>query len=87
MTDIFVDGIRSVAVANGVTRIELVQLKRGSSQSTLEPEVVARLMIPVAALKDFAIQLANTVQKINDSARDQAANAEGAAVESALENL
>ncbi len=89
MIDIFVDGIRSIAVANGVTRVELLQLKRGKSQTKLEPEVVATLMIPVAALKDFTAQLATTLHKINDDA--QQARATGATggddVANALENL
>lgn len=86
MSDIFVDGIRSIAVANGVTRIELLQLKRGKSKTKLEPEVVATLMIPVAALKDFTSQLANTLQKINESAKKGRAKG-GDDVANALENL
>ena len=35
MNDFFVDGIRSIAVANGVVRIELLQLRRGESQTKL----------------------------------------------------
>lgn len=86
MSDIFVDGIRSIAVANGVTRIELLQLKRGKSKTKLEPEVVATLMIPVAALKDFTSQLANTLQKINEGAKKGRAKG-GDDVANALENL
>ncbi len=86
MIDIFVDGIRSIAVANGVTRIELLQLKRGKSKTKLEPEVVATLMIPVAALKDFTAQLATTVRKINEGAKQARAKG-GDDVASALENL
>ncbi len=33
MNDIFADGIRSIAVANGVARIELLQLRRGQSKN------------------------------------------------------
>ncbi|MEE8500710.1 MAG: hypothetical protein V3S27_09060 [Kiloniellales bacterium] len=89
MSDIFVDGIRSIAVANGVTRIELLQLKRGKSKTKLEPEVVATLMIPVAALKDFTSQLATTLQKINEGAKKgRAKGAKGGDdVANALENL
>ena len=71
MNDIFVDGIRSIAVANGVARIELLQLKRGQSKSKLEPEVVGVLMLPVASLKDFSTQLASTLQKLNEAAIGQ----------------
>lgn len=84
MSDIFVDGIRSIAVANGVTRIELLQLRRGKSKSNLEPTVVATLMIPVASLKDFTGQLANTLQKLSAGAKPKAG---GGGTEAALENL
>ncbi len=87
MNDIFVDGIRSIAVANGVTRIELLRLRRGESQSKLEPEVVATLLMPVASLKDVSAQLAGTVQKLDEAAQTRAASAKGGEVESALENL
>ncbi len=89
MSDIFVDGIRSIAVANGVTRVELLQLKRGKSKTKLQPEVVATLMIPVAALKDFTAQLNTTLRKINEGAKQaRARDAKGGDdVASALENL
>ena len=47
MNDIFADGIRSIAVANGVARIELSQLRRGQSPTKLEPEATAVLLLPV----------------------------------------
>ncbi len=87
MNDIFVDGIRSIAVANGVARIELLQLRRGQSQSKLDPEVTAVLLLPVAALKDFSGQLAGTIEKLNQAAKTRSAEARSEAVDSALENL
>ena len=87
MNDIFADGIRSIAVANGVARIELLQLKRGQSQSKLEPEVVGVLMLPVASLKEFSTQLASTVKKLNEATKARRAEASTEAVDSALENL
>ncbi|MHA1151749.1 MAG: hypothetical protein ACTSQ7_03630 [Alphaproteobacteria bacterium] len=87
MNDIFVDGIRSIAVANGVARIELLQLRRGQSQTKLDPEVTAILLLPVAALKDFSSQLAGTLDKLSQAAKTRSAESSGAAVESALENL
>ncbi len=87
MNDIFVDGIRSIAVANGVARIELLQLKRGQSQSKLDPEVVSVLLIPVASLREFSVQLTNTLQKLNEAAKARSAEASTEAVENALENL
>ncbi len=87
MNDIFVDGIRSIAVANGVVRIELLQLRRGQSQSKLDSEVTALLLLPVAALKDFSSQLTGTLEKLDQAVKAQGADARGAAVDSALENL
>ncbi len=87
MNDIFADGIRSIAVANGVARIELLQLRRGESKNKLDPEVTAVLLLPVAALKDFSNQLAGTLEKLDQAAKARSAEARGAAVESALENL
>lgn len=87
MNDIFADGIRSIAVANGVVRIELLQLRRGESKNKLDPEVVGVLLLPVAALKDFSVQLASTVQKLNEAAKARSAEASTEAVQSALENL
>ncbi len=87
MNDIFVDGIRSIAVANGVARIELLQLRRGKSQTKLDSEVSAIMLLPVAALKDFSTQLAGTLDKLDKAAKARSAETRGAAVESALENL
>ncbi len=87
MNDIFVDGIRSIAVANGVARIELLQLRRGQSKSKLDPEVTAVLLLPVAALKDFSTQLASTIEKLDQAAKRRGAEARTEAVDSALENL
>ena len=87
MNDIFVDGIRSIAVANGVARIELLQLRRGQSQTKLDSEVTAVMLLPVTALKDFSNQLAGTLEKLEQAAKTRTVEARGAAVESALENL
>ena len=87
MNDIFVDGIRSIAVANGVARIELLQLRRGQSKSKLDPEVIAMLLLPVAALKDFSTQLAGTIEKLDQAAKTRSAEVRTEAVDSALENL
>ena len=87
MNDFFVDGIRSIAVANGVARIELLQLRRGQSQSKLDPEVTAVLLLPVAALRDFSTQIAGTLEKLDQAAKVRSADRRSEAVESALENL
>jgi hypothetical protein len=82
-----VDGIRSIAVANGVARIELLQLRRGQSKSKLDPEVTAVLLLPVAAFKDFSGQLVGTIEKLEQAAKTRSAEARTEAVDSALENL
>ena len=87
MIDIFVDGIRSIAVANGVARIEMLQLRRGQSQSKLDPEVTAVLLLPVAALKDFSTQIAGTLLKLDQAAKTRKAESRDETVETALENL
>ena len=87
MNDIFVDGIRSIAVANGVARIEMLQLRRGESQSKLDPEVTAVLLLPVAALKDFSTQLSGTLEKLDQAAKTRKSDARSEAVDTALENL
>ena len=87
MNDFFVDGIRSIAVANGVARIELLQLRRGQSQSKLDPEVTAVLLLPVAALRDFSTQIAGTLEKLDQATKARSADKRSEAVESALENL
>ncbi len=87
MNDIFVDGIRSIAVANGVARIEMLQLRRGQSPTKLDPEVTAVLLLPVAALKDFSTQLSGTLEKLDQAAKTRKSEARNEAVETALENL
>lgn len=87
MSEIFIDGIRSIAIANGVARVELVRLRRGDSRDKLDPEVTATLLIPVAALKDVTTQLAGALQQLSARAKVQGKAAEGGGVESALENL
>ena len=89
MSDIFVDGVRAVAVANGVARIELLQLKRGADASKLEPQVVATLLIPVGGLRELAAHLTNSMERIEANqaaAASDAANKSGD-VETALRNL
>ena len=89
MSDIFVDGVRAVAVANGVARIELLQLKRGTDATKLEPQVVATLLIPVGGLRELAAHLTSSMEKIEAKqagATGGAANKTGD-VETALQNL
>ncbi len=89
MTDIFVDGVRAVAVANGVARIELLQLKRGEDASKLEPKVIATLLIPVGGLRELAAHLNSSMEKIEAKQASAAGSAakQSGDVESALQNL
>jgi len=87
MSDIFIDGIRSIAVANGVARIEVVQLRRGEDREKLDPEVTATLMIPANVLKDFTTQLAGALKQLSARAKAQAKPGGPGDMESALENL
>lgn len=88
MPDIFVDGVRAVAVANNVARIELLQLKRGGDEAKLEPEVVATLLVPVAGLREFAAHLTNSLERIEAHQKSASPSANPASdVDSALENL
>lgn len=92
MTEVFADGIRSIAVANGVVRVELVQLKRGSGEAKqLQPEVTGSLILPVGALKDFTLQFARTLERLEQRNRDRAkaedSIEEGGDMDQALEQL
>ena len=89
MSDIFVDGVRAVAVANGVARVELLQLKRREGGDKLEPEVVATLLVPVGGLRELAAHLTSSVEKIEARTKGAAPSgtAQGEDVEAALENL
>lgn len=92
MNEIFIDGIRSIAVVNGVARIELLQLKRGTDQNKLEPYVVATLMVPAASLREMAAHLTTSLQRIEASAEKRAeaakaAPSKGPDLDDALGNL
>ncbi len=87
MQDIFVDGIRSIAIANGVARIELAQLRRkDDSDQKLEPEPVATLLMPVGSLRDFSARLAESMKKVQESL-DAQRRGDGTDPEKALERL
>ena len=89
MSDIFVDGVQAVAVANGVARIELLQLKRGADATKLEPQVIATLLIPVGGLRELAAHLTSSMERIE--AKQKIAESDTASkagdVETALRNL
>ncbi len=96
MTEIFADGISSIAISNGVARIELVQMRKTTvGEARLVPETTATLLVPINGLQQMVQQLAQSlkqlqeqkgvrVQKIesgNEAAKDEAS------AEEALTNL
>jgi len=88
MSDTFIDGVRSVAVANGVARIELLRLVRGGDSARLEPRVVGTLMVPVSNLKAVVTHLTTTLEQIEANTRGRAGAADDVAhVQDALERL
>ncbi len=67
MIEIFADGIGSIAVSNGVARIELVQLRRTKAgEAKLLPEPTATLLIPLAGLLQMTQQLNEAAQKLQE---------------------
>jgi hypothetical protein len=88
MPDIFVDGVRAVAVANGVARIELLQLKRSADGKKLEPQAVATLLLPVGGLREFSAHLNSSLQRIEASQKAASDESQAASdLDSALQNL
>lgn len=96
MTEIFADAIGSIAVSNGVARIELVQLRKTKvGKARLLPEPVAMLFVPATGLQQMtqqlveaarALQKQETARAERAEARAEAAKDAGAADE-ALTNL
>ncbi len=67
MIEIFADGVGSIAVSNGVARLELVQLRRSTvGDAKLVPQPVATLLLPVAGLQQLLQQLKETAQKLKE---------------------
>ena len=92
MIEIFADGIGSIAVSNGVARLELVQLRKTTAgEAKLAPQSVATLLLPVAGLQQMLQQLAEAAQKLKEqqAERSKVHKIEKAekAVDEALTNL
>ena len=67
MIEIFADGVGSIAVSNGVARLELVQLRRNTvGEAKLAPQPVATLLLPVAGFQQLLQQLNEAAQKIQE---------------------
>jgi hypothetical protein len=96
MTEIFADGISSIAISNGVARIELVQMRKTTvGEARLVPETSATLLVPINGLKQMTQQLAQSIKQLQDqkAVRDQKVESgneaakEEASAEDALTNL
>ncbi len=70
MIEIFVDGIRSVGVANGVVRIEFAQLRRSvDGEARMIPEPVATVMVPISSMQGLLTQLTDTMKQIQTQSK------------------
>lgn len=92
MTEIFADGVNSIAISNGVARLELVQLRRNTvGEAKLVPQPVGTLFLPVAGLQQMVQQLGETARRIQEQqagrAKVAAAESESEAADEALTNL
>ena len=92
MTEIFADGVNSIAVSNGVARLELVQLRRNTvGEAKLVPQPVATLFLPVAGLQQMLQQLDETTRRIKEQQTEQGrlatTESETQAADEALTNL
>jgi hypothetical protein len=96
MIEIFADGVNSIAISNGVARLELVQLRRNTvGEAKLVPEPVGTLFLPVAGLQQMLQQLNETAHRVQEQQAEQDKGAESQAraeddenaAEEALTNL
>jgi hypothetical protein len=96
MTEIFADGISSIAISNGVARIELVQMRKTTvGEARLVPETTATLLVPINGLQQMTQQLAQSLKQLQEqtAARGQKIGSgdetakEEASAEDALTNL
>jgi len=96
MIEIFADGVNSIAISNGVARLELVQLRRNTvGEAKLVPQSVGTLFLPVAGLQQMLQQLNETAHRVQEQQAEQDKGAESQAraeddenaAEEALTNL
>ena len=92
MTEIFADGVNSIAISNGVARLELVQLRRNTAgEAKLVPRPVATLFIPVAGVQQLLQQLTSTLDRLQEQQAEKLKASkkekEEIAAEEALTNL
>jgi hypothetical protein len=92
MTEIFADGVNSIAISNGVARLELVQLRRNTvGEAKLVPQSVGTLFLPVAGLQQMLQQLNEAVRRVQEQQAEQdkviTTESEAQAADDALTNL
>ena len=92
MTEIFADGVNSIAISNGVARLELVQMRRNTvGEAKLTPQPVGTLFLPLAGLHQLLQQLNETARRIQEQQSEQVKVAtresEMQAADEALTNL
>ncbi len=96
MTEIFADGISSIAISNGVARIELVQMRKTTvGEARLVPETTATLLVPINGLQQMTQQLAQSIKQMQEQTgvrvqkieSGNEADKEEASAEDALTNL
>ncbi len=92
MTEIFADGVNSIAISNGVARLELVQLRRNTvGEAKLVPQSVGTLFLPVAGLQQMLQQLNETARRVQEQQAEQdkvtTTENEAQAADDALTNL
>ncbi len=92
MTEIFADGVNSIAISNGVARLELVQLRRNTvGEAKLVPQPVGTLFLPVAGLQQMLQQLNEAVRRVQEQQAEQdkviTTESEAQAADDALTNL
>jgi len=62
MTDLFADAVGTVAITNGVLRVELVQLRPNNKGDKLTPFSVGVLHMPAGSLKNVTMRLAQVLE-------------------------
>lgn len=92
MTEIFADGVNSIAISNGVARLELVQLRRNTvGEAKLVPQTVGTLFLPVAGFQQMLQQLNEAARRVQDQQTAQAGvtknESDAKAADDALTNL
>ena len=92
MTEIFADGVNSIAISNGVARLELVQLRRNTvGEAKLVPQPVGTLFLPLAGFQQMLQQLNETARRIQEQQTEQdkvvTSESEIQATDEALTNL